>query len=650
MKGGLWGHALLLASKMDTRTYANVMMRFANSLPMNDPLQTLYQLMSGRQPAASTCCADEKWGDWRPHLSMLLSNMTNKADLDRKSITTMGDTLGAKSLLHASQFCYIMAQVGLGVYTKKSTKMVLLGSSHSLPFFKFATNEAIQHTEVYEYAQLLANKHYLLPNYQVYKFIYAARLAEHGFSSQALQYCEVITSAICLAPQLYNNTLISQLYELGSRLKHHDTQDFSGEDLIEPGWLIKLHILQQQVLEGVIKPRSSSATPMPWVYSSNSLSGVESLDTPIIGLSVDNSFANLQDYIGSFDMSDVGNQDRTQQHLAELKQKAVEQLGLGQGFTMTASGFQQSGSQSHLSLPASTHGLPVQQEVSAASQIDHSAPGEHAQQQSNFNFSQFQYNAVAQQPQENVDLTASMNSEYSTTSMTESGAETSEFADSGASKLDYYDVSVQQNQGVDDDSHTPSTISPKSPLTPPETPKFPFVPPRQQPPPQIKHDVRTRDTGKKEDKLNKPKKSAGGRSWFGGIFSSWRSKEVHLPDDSTKSIQWDPVKKKWVNAEDGDDMDEPDQAPPPPTDFELNKSSGSTPGSSAPTSSASTPGANRFQRPKEKFTARNNYVDVFNPGGTKSTPAVAPPPDLFPMMPTSSTGPVNFFVPEPVQW
>lgn len=56
MKHGLWGHALFLASKMDQRTYANVMMRFANGLAMNDPLQTLYQLMSGRQPAAVTVC------------------------------------------------------------------------------------------------------------------------------------------------------------------------------------------------------------------------------------------------------------------------------------------------------------------------------------------------------------------------------------------------------------------------------------------------------------------------------------------------------------------------------------------------------------------------------------------------------------------
>ena len=48
MRAGLWGHALFLASKMDQRTYAGVMTRFANGLAINDPLQTLYQLMSDR--------------------------------------------------------------------------------------------------------------------------------------------------------------------------------------------------------------------------------------------------------------------------------------------------------------------------------------------------------------------------------------------------------------------------------------------------------------------------------------------------------------------------------------------------------------------------------------------------------------------------
>uniref|UniRef100_A0A3B3ZLZ3 Protein transport protein sec16 n=1 Tax=Periophthalmus magnuspinnatus TaxID=409849 RepID=A0A3B3ZLZ3_9GOBI len=132
MKSGLWGHALLLASKMDSRTHARVMTRFANSLPINDPLQTVYQLMSGRMPASATCCGEEKWGDWRPHLAMVLSNLTHTLDLDTRTIATMGDTLASKGLIDAAHFCYLMAQVGLGVYTKKSTKMVLIGSNHRI--------------------------------------------------------------------------------------------------------------------------------------------------------------------------------------------------------------------------------------------------------------------------------------------------------------------------------------------------------------------------------------------------------------------------------------------------------------------------------------------------------------------------------------
>lgn len=50
----LWGHALFLASKMDRRSHANVMIKFANKLTLTDPLQTLYQLKSGRIPHSVT--------------------------------------------------------------------------------------------------------------------------------------------------------------------------------------------------------------------------------------------------------------------------------------------------------------------------------------------------------------------------------------------------------------------------------------------------------------------------------------------------------------------------------------------------------------------------------------------------------------------
>ncbi|XP_007945224.1 protein transport protein Sec16A [Orycteropus afer afer] len=253
MKNGLWGHALLLASKMDNRTHARVMTRFANSLPVNDPLQTVYQLLSGRMPAASTCCGDERWGDWRPHLAMVLSNLNNNMEVECRTMATMGDTLASKGLLDAAHFCYLMAQVGFGVYTKKSTKLVLLGSNHSWPFLRFATNEAIQRTEAYEYAQSLGAHSCSLPHFQVFKFIYACRLADMGLATQAFHYCEVIAKSILVRPQAHSTVLIGQLIEVASQLRLFDPQlkeKPEEEAFVEPAWLVQLQHVQKQIQEG----------------------------------------------------------------------------------------------------------------------------------------------------------------------------------------------------------------------------------------------------------------------------------------------------------------------------------------------------------------------------------------------------------------
>ncbi|XP_067141411.1 uncharacterized protein Sec16 isoform X3 [Centruroides vittatus] len=244
MKHNLWGHALFLASKMDPHNYANVMKRFANSLAPNDPLQTLYQLMSGRQPASVTRIVDEKWGDWRPHLAMILSNPSSRTEVDLRSITTLGDTLASLGCLSAAHFCYLMAQLDFGSYSSKSSKLVLLGSSNLLPFQQFASNEAIQCTEIYEYAQTLANPEYVLPHLQAYKFIYATRLVEYGFPQEALHYCEMISQTFHKLNGCISLDLINQVYNLADKLKYHDPHFTQGqgelEELGDPIWLINL--------------------------------------------------------------------------------------------------------------------------------------------------------------------------------------------------------------------------------------------------------------------------------------------------------------------------------------------------------------------------------------------------------------------------
>ncbi|XP_033052510.1 protein transport protein Sec16B isoform X2 [Trachypithecus francoisi] len=253
MKNHLWGHALFLSSKMDPRTYSWVMSGFTSTLAVNDPLQTLFQLMSGRIPQAATCCGEKQWGDWRPHLAVILSNQAGDPELYQRAIVAMGDTLAGKGLVEAAHFCYLMAHVPFGHYTVKTDHLVLLGSSHSQEFLKFATTEAIQRTEIFEYCQMLGRPKSFIPSFQVYKLLYASRLADYGLVSQALHYCEAIGAAILNQGESSHPVLLAELIKLAEKLKLSDPlvlERRSRDRDLEPDWLVQLRRQLEQKIAG----------------------------------------------------------------------------------------------------------------------------------------------------------------------------------------------------------------------------------------------------------------------------------------------------------------------------------------------------------------------------------------------------------------
>ncbi|XP_040039483.2 protein transport protein Sec16B [Gasterosteus aculeatus] len=263
MSSGLWGHALFLASKMDNRSYTNVLNRFTGQLTASDPLQTLFQLLTGRIPVVSMSCGNEKWGNWRPHLAVMLSNETGDPAVQQKAIVTMGDTLASKGLIHAAHVCYLTASVPFGGFMQKADRLVLLGSSHRQSFEYFATNLAIQCTELYEYCQTLGGKCFLLPSFQVYKFLYASRLLDCGLASQAFHYCEVVGRAILGqgGPFL---VLIGEVIKLSDRLRHSEGQfseaGFSGAGQ-EPDWLTQLRFRHHALQTGRYDCAETSQSP-----------------------------------------------------------------------------------------------------------------------------------------------------------------------------------------------------------------------------------------------------------------------------------------------------------------------------------------------------------------------------------------------------
>ncbi|KAG5306835.1 SC16A protein, partial [Acromyrmex insinuator] len=241
MNEGLWGHALFLASKLDKRTHASVMTRFANSLPSHDPLQTLYQLHSGRIPAIVTCVADPRWDDWRPHLAMIISNTSTNPEVNRRSITTLGDTLFARGDIHAAHFCYILAQIDFGAYGTNGVKLVLIGANHNKSYSEFFTMEAVMLTEIYEYARNLSDPHFTLVDLQTFKFDLTVKMVDCGLIEKALLYIEQIAINIANDPLKYKKSFIKAVHILGDRIKYHDpVYKDAIEDAANVTWLNRL--------------------------------------------------------------------------------------------------------------------------------------------------------------------------------------------------------------------------------------------------------------------------------------------------------------------------------------------------------------------------------------------------------------------------
>ncbi|XP_066585949.1 uncharacterized protein [Prorops nasuta] len=222
MNEGLWGHALFLASKLEKRTHASVMARFANSLSLHDPLQTLYQLHSGRIPAIVSNVKDPASDDWRPHLAMIISNTSSNPEINRRSIMTLGDTLYAKGDIYAAHFCYILAQLDFGKFGDNGVKLVLIGSNHHKPYSEFFTTEAVMLTEIYEYARNLSEPGFTLVDLQSFKFDLALRMIDYGLVEKALLYIEQIAINIVNEPSKYKRPFINAVYVMGDRIKYHD--------------------------------------------------------------------------------------------------------------------------------------------------------------------------------------------------------------------------------------------------------------------------------------------------------------------------------------------------------------------------------------------------------------------------------------------
>ena len=75
---------------------------------------------------------------------------------------------------------------------------------YSQPFNEFATSQAIQCTEVYEYATSLSNEPVFMAPFQLYKFLYCVRLVDAGMWEEVSTF----TALMCYDTSTYTTMIL----------------------------------------------------------------------------------------------------------------------------------------------------------------------------------------------------------------------------------------------------------------------------------------------------------------------------------------------------------------------------------------------------------------------------------------------------------
>ncbi|KAJ3672644.1 hypothetical protein LUZ60_007365 [Juncus effusus] len=248
--GQLWGPALVLAAQLGNDFYAETVKKMAHrQFVLGSPLRTLCLLIAG-QPAdvfstdnpSQSALGTPKYAvsnapqsfefqgggmldEWEENLAVMVANRTIKDEL---VMIHLGDCLWKeKAEVTAAHTCYLVAESNFEQFSD-TARLCLVGADHWKCPRTFASPDAIQRTELYEYAKVLGNAQYMLLPFQPYKLVYAHMLAEMGKISDSLKYCQASLKLLksSRAPEL--EALKQQFSSLEERIRTHQQGGFSS--------------------------------------------------------------------------------------------------------------------------------------------------------------------------------------------------------------------------------------------------------------------------------------------------------------------------------------------------------------------------------------------------------------------------------------
>ncbi|XP_014510307.1 protein transport protein SEC16B homolog isoform X1 [Vigna radiata var. radiata] len=245
-EGQLWGPALVLASQLGDQFYVDTVKQMAlRQLVSGSPLRTLCLLIAG-QPAEVFSPGSSARGDpnslnipqqptqvgsfdmlvdWEENLAVITANRTKDDEL---VIIHLGDCLWREtSQIMAAHICYLVAEANFESYSDRA-RLCLIGADHWKFPRTYASPEAIQRTELYEYSKVLGNSQFILLPLQPYKLIYAYMLAEVGKVSDSLKYCQAVMKCLKTGRAPEVETWKQLVLSLEDRIRTHQQGGYAA--------------------------------------------------------------------------------------------------------------------------------------------------------------------------------------------------------------------------------------------------------------------------------------------------------------------------------------------------------------------------------------------------------------------------------------
>ncbi|KAL2348157.1 hypothetical protein Fmac_002157 [Flemingia macrophylla] len=245
-EGQLWGPALVLASQLGDQFYVDTVKQMAlRQLVAGSPLRTLCLLIAGQpaevfstetsfsgHPSASNLAQQSSQvgfngmlDDWEENLAVITANRTKGDEL---VIIHLGDCLWKeRSEITAAHICYLVAEANFELYSD-SARICLIGADHWKCPRTYASPEAIQRTELYEYSKVVGNSQFTLHPFQPYKLIYAYMLAEVGKVSESLKYCQALLKSLKTGRATEVETWKQLALSLEERIRTHQQGGYAA--------------------------------------------------------------------------------------------------------------------------------------------------------------------------------------------------------------------------------------------------------------------------------------------------------------------------------------------------------------------------------------------------------------------------------------